>query len=101
MAEVVHWRDGDAVALRPCPPGGTADGHFVDGEVIYTDNGYHHYGAEAEVPTSYPFLGLTDGVPTVVRAVLMSWTQPPGGDPRPPKSSSPSALRPIARTCAP
>jgi len=57
MPEVVHPRDGDSVTLRPCPP-------------------YHHYGPETEVPTSYPFGGLTDGPGTVVRVVLKSWTQP-------------------------
>jgi hypothetical protein len=25
------------------------------------EHGYHHYGPETEVPTSYPFGGLTDG----------------------------------------
>ena len=48
--------------------------------MIYADYGYHHYGTEIEVPTWYPFLGLTDGTPTIVRAVLNSWTPPLDAD---------------------
>lgn len=51
--------------------------------MIYADHGYHHRGGEIGVPTSCPFLGVTDGAPTIVRAVLMSWTQPLGADPGP------------------
>jgi len=29
----------------------------------------------------YPFLGATDGAPTIVRAVLKSWTHPLGAEP--------------------
>jgi hypothetical protein len=76
MPEVVHPYDGDAVTLRPCPPWCTETRHFADGEVIYTDHGYHHYGPETEVPTSYPFGGLTEGPGTVVRVILKSWTHP-------------------------
>ncbi len=83
MTEVVRPRDGGAVALRPCPPWCTEGRHFADGEVIYADHGYHHYGTEVEVPTSYPFAGMTDGVPTIVRAVLKSWTHPLDADPGP------------------
>jgi hypothetical protein len=35
------------------------------------------------VPTSYPFAGMTDGAPTIVRAVLKSWTHPLDADPGP------------------
>jgi hypothetical protein len=83
MTEVIHPRDGDPVALRPCPAWCTKGRHFADDEVIYADHGYHHRGAEIGVPTSYPFLGMTDGAPTIVRAVLMSWTHPLGADPGP------------------
>jgi hypothetical protein len=81
--EVVHPRDGDAVALRPCPPWCTESRHFADDEVIHADNGYHHYGTEIEVPTAFPFLGLGDEGPTIVRAVLKSWTHPLDADPGP------------------
>jgi hypothetical protein len=76
MTEVVHPRDGDAVALRPCPSWCALDRHFDDGEAVYADDGYHHAGTEIEVPTAYPFAGLTDGDPMIVRAVLKSWTHP-------------------------
>jgi hypothetical protein len=83
MTEIVRPRDGDEVALRPCPPWCTEGRHFADGEVIYVDHGYHHYGTEIEVATAYPFLGLTAGTPTIVRAVLKSWTHPLDADPEP------------------
>lgn len=83
MPEVVHPRDGDAVALRPCPAWCTAGRHFDDGEAVYTDHGYHHNGTEIEVPTSYKFLGTADGPQTIVRAVLKSWTHPLDAEPGP------------------
>ena len=83
MTEVVRPRDGDAVALRPCPPWCTLARHFGDGQPADADDGYHHEGAETEVPTGYPFLGLTGGDPTIVRAVLKSWTHPLGAAPGP------------------
>jgi hypothetical protein len=83
MTEVVHPRDGGAVALRACPSWCTEVRHFADGQVVYPDHGYHHRGTEIEVPTSYRFLGMTDGAPTIVRAVLTSWTHPLGADPGP------------------
>ena len=83
MTEVVHPLDGDAVALRPCPPWCTENRHFADGEAIYADHGYHHYGTEIEVPTSDTFPGMTSGPRTIVRAVLKSWTHPLGADPGP------------------
>lgn len=83
MTEVVRPRDGDPVALRPCPAWCTQSRHFPDGAVIDADDGYHHAGAEIEVPTSYTFLGMTSGPPTIVRAVLKSWTHPLGAAPGP------------------
>jgi hypothetical protein len=83
MTEVVHPIDGDAVALRPCPAWCTESRHFADGEAIYADHGYHHYGTEIAVPTSDKFLGMTDGPQTIVRAVLKSWTLPLDADPGP------------------
>ena len=35
------------------------------------------------MPTSYPFLGVTDHAPAIVRAVLKSWTHPLGAAPGP------------------
>ena len=81
--EVVRPLDGDAVTLRPCPPWCTEGRHFADDEVIYADHGYHHYGTEIEVPTSYKFLGMADGPETIVRAVLKSWTHPLDAEPGP------------------
>ena len=81
--EVVRPLDGEAVTLRPCPPWCTEGRHFADDEVIYADHGYHHYGTEIEVPTSYKFLGMADGPETIVRAVLKSWTHPLDAEPGP------------------
>src|SRR5450756_82973 len=81
--EVVHPRAGDAVALGPCPPWCTESRRFADDDVIDADDGYHHYATEIEVPTAYPFLGLGDEGPTIVRAVLKSWTRPLDADPGP------------------
>jgi hypothetical protein len=83
MTEVVRPRDGDTVTLRPCPPWCTLARHFADGQPADADDGYHHEGAETEVPTGYPFPGLADADPTIVRAALKSWTQPLGADPGP------------------
>ena len=83
MPEVVYPRDGYAVTLRPCPPWCAEERHFTDEDVIYADDGYHHYGPEAEVRTSYPFLGMTDRAGTIVRVVLKSWTHPLDADPGP------------------
>ena len=83
MPEVVHPRDGDAVTLRPCPGWCTAGRHFGDGEAVYADHGYHHDGPQIEVPTSYKFLGMAYGPPTIVRAVLKSWTHPLDAEPGP------------------
>ncbi len=80
--EVVHPRDGDAVALGSCPPWCTTqDRHFDDGEVIDSDDGYHHYGPELAVPTSYGM--FPDSPVTVVKVFLRSWTHPLGADPGP------------------
>ena len=81
--EVVYPLDGDPVTLRPCPPWCAEARHFAEDETIYADHGYHHYGTEGEVPTTYPFAGLTDGDPTIVRAVLKSWTHPLDAGPGP------------------
>lgn len=83
MTEVARPVDGAPVALRPCPAWCAEGRHFAGDAVVHADDGYHHYGAEAEVPTSYPFLGMTDGAPTIVRAILKSWTCPLGAKPGP------------------
>lgn len=82
MEEVVHPRDGDPVALRPCPPWCTEGQHFDEDHVVYSDDGYHHHGPEIAVPTSYRMLGL-DGPETVVKAFLISWTHPLDAEPGP------------------
>jgi len=81
--EVVHPLDSDSVTLRPCPPWCTEGRHFGDDEVIYADDGYHHYGTEIEVPTSDTFLGMTGAPETIVRMVLTSWTHPLDAEPGP------------------
>jgi hypothetical protein len=79
--EVIYPRDGDPVALRPCPPWCTLDRHFADDDVIDSDNGYHHYGPEIAVPTSDRMLGLNYSPETVVKVILKSWTHPPDAGP--------------------
>jgi Domain of unknown function (DUF6907) len=81
--EVVRPVDGEPVTLRPCPPWCTQTRHFADSEAVYADHGYHHCGCEVEVPISHPFLGLANGDPTIVRAILKSWTHPLDADPGP------------------
>ena len=98
--EVVRPLDGDAVTLRPCPPWCAEGRRFAGDEVIYAGHGYHHYGAEIEVPTSYNFAGMTGGPETIVRAVLKSWTQPRTPTPGPPSSSSTPGPPRSAPTCA-
>jgi hypothetical protein len=81
--EVVRPRGGEAVTLRPCPPWCTRDRHFADGELVDTDDGYHHYGPEAEIPTSDPYLGSAAGPRTVIRVSVKSWTYPLDAGPGP------------------
>jgi hypothetical protein len=83
MAEIVHPRDGNEVVLRPCPSWCALDRHFDDDEAVYADDGYQHVGTEIEVLTAYHFAGLIDGNPTIVRAVLKSWTHPLEASPGP------------------
>jgi hypothetical protein len=83
MPEIVYPRDGDAITLRPCPSWCIEERHFLDTDVIHADDGYHHYGPEIEVPTSFGFAGFTDGPETVVRVVLKSWTHPLDAEPGP------------------
>jgi len=74
--EVVRPRDGDPVTLRPCPPWCTEDRHFADDDTIDAGDGYHHYGPETAIPTSYKYLGTASEPDTVIRVVLKSWTCP-------------------------
>jgi hypothetical protein len=84
MTEVVRPADGDPVALRPCPAWCTERRHFAGDMVIHADDGYHHYGTEAEVATSRPFADMAvGGDPVIVRVFLTSWTHPLGADPGP------------------
>jgi hypothetical protein len=81
MTEVVRPRDGEVVALRPCPHWCTLSRHFDDGEAVDTDDGYHHCGPQIAVPTSYRM--HRDDPDTVVRAILKSWTHPLSAGPGP------------------
>lgn len=82
MTETVRLLDGEAVALRPCPPWCTLGRHFAGDEIIYASDGFHHCGPETAVPTSYrPHRGEPE---TVVRAILKSWACPLGANPGPP-----------------
>lgn len=79
--EVVYPREGDPVALHPCPPWCSSAPHFGDDEVIDADDGYHHYGPEIAIPTTDR--SFTDGPATVVKVILKSWTQPLDAEPVP------------------
>jgi hypothetical protein len=46
MTEVVRPRDGDPVALRPCPPWCTEGRHFGEGDAVYADDGILHDGQD-------------------------------------------------------
>jgi len=81
MPEVVQPRGGEPVTLRPCPPWCTLDEHFAGQDVIDTDDGYHHYGPEIEVPTADRMSADDPG--TVVRVTLKSWTHPLDAGPGP------------------
>jgi hypothetical protein len=81
VTETVHSRDGDAFTLHPCPPWCTETQHFGEDELIYADDGYHHYGPETAVPTSDRVL-LSDPE-TVVKVILKSWTPRLDADPGP------------------
>jgi hypothetical protein len=77
MTEVVRPADGDPVALRPCPAWCAERRHFAGDMVIHADDGYHHYGTEAEVATSRPLADMAvGGDPVIVR--YSASQQPPG-----------------------
>jgi hypothetical protein len=81
VTETIHPRDGDAVALRPCPPWCTLLRHFADDDVVYADDGFHHLGPETVVPTSNR--RLVHDPESVVKVILKAWTEPPDADPGP------------------
>jgi hypothetical protein len=81
MTEVVHPCDGDAVALRPCPPWCTLSGHVDDDGPVYASDGYHHYGPDRAVPTSDQIDG--HGPEVVIKTILKSWTCPLDAGPGP------------------
>ena len=79
MTEVVQPRNGDAVALRPCPAWCTLSEHFGPQPVIDADDGFHHHGPEITVPTSDRL--FTDGPESVVKVSLKAWTKPLDAEP--------------------
>lgn len=81
--EIVHIRDGRAVALDSCPAWCTAGRHFQADATIDADDGYHHCGPETIVPASNRYLGLIDELETVVRMKLTAWTRPVHAEPGP------------------
>lgn len=83
MTEVVYPRDGHPVTLGPCPPWCIERQHFLTDEIVDSDDGYLHMGAEIAVPTSYKTLNGPDDPETVVKVFLKSWTCPLDADPGP------------------
>lgn len=54
--------------------------HFTS-DVIHADDGYHHYGPEVAVPTSFRM--FNDSPETVVKVILKARTHPLGAEPGP------------------
>jgi uncharacterized protein DUF6907 len=79
--EIVRLRNGDLRTLRPCPPWCTLGLHFADNEVIDADDGFHHRGPEAAVPTTDRALASEPEI--VVKVILTSWTVPSDAEPGP------------------
>lgn len=83
MTEVVYPVDGEPVTLRPCPPWCALERHFSPEQAVHADDGYFHYGPEAEVTTGRPFPDQAGGESAVVRVYLTSWTHPLDASPGP------------------
>jgi len=81
VTEIIYPRDRDAVRLGPCPPWCTLSQHFADDDVVYAEDGFHHYGPEIAVPTSYRV--FTDGPESVVKVILKAWASRLDAKPRP------------------
>jgi hypothetical protein len=81
VTEIIYPRDGDAVRLRPCPPWCTQSRHFADDDTVYAEDGFHHYGPEIAVPTSYRM--LPDHPESVVKVILKAWTNRLDAEPGP------------------
>jgi hypothetical protein len=79
--EIIYPRDGDAIRLRPCPPWCTLSEHFAHDEVVYAEDGFHHYGPEIAVPTSYRT--LADAPESVVKVILKAWANRLDAEPGP------------------
>jgi len=81
VTELIHPRDRAPVRLRPCPPWCTQTRHFTDDDVIYAEDGFHHYGPEIAVPTSFRM--LSDNPESVVKVSLKAWANRLDADPGP------------------
>jgi hypothetical protein len=81
MMEIIYPQDGDAVTLRPCPHWCTLSEHFAHDEVVHADDGFHHYGPEIAVRTS--FRTFVDSPDSVVKVLVKAWTTPLDAEPGP------------------
>jgi hypothetical protein len=81
MMEIIYPQDGDAVRLGPCPPWCTLSEHFAHDEVVYAEDGFHHYGPEIAVRTSSRT--LTDSPESVVKVILKAWASRLDAEPEP------------------
>jgi hypothetical protein len=81
VTEIVHPQEGGAVRLRPCPAWCTRSRHFVDDDVVYADDGFHHIGPEIAVPTSDR--RLLHDPESVVKIILKAWTERLDAEPGP------------------
>jgi hypothetical protein len=81
VTETVHPREGGAVSLRPCPAWCAERRHFADDDVVYADDGFHHFGPEIAIPTSDR--RLLHDPETVVKVILKAWTERLDAEPGP------------------
>jgi hypothetical protein len=59
----------------------TQSRHFADDDVIWAEDGFHHYGLRIAVPTCFPMLA---GSPeSVVKVILRAWTDRLDAEPGP------------------
>lgn len=82
MTETIYPSDGDPVQLRPCPAWCIEAGrHFLEDVPVHADDGFHHYGPETAVQTSYR--EMLNDPETVVKVSLKAWTHPMDAEPGP------------------
>ncbi len=80
MTEIVQVRGSTPVELWPWPPWYLVSEHLGD-DPVAADDGFHHFGPEAAVPT-FDRLG-PDDPEIVVKVIVKVWTCPLDAEPGP------------------